>query len=164
MNTFVPKSFSHSFRRAVNSIKMAGVTIFLAYPFIAQTMFQFFACRKLDEATELLSADYQINCADPFYENMMPIGVLCVLLFPIGLPVLGLALVLRKGESLLESGRFAFITSDYKLKFFWWEATEMVSNASADCFTILAPHLSHTRSCFSQLRKTLLTGGEQRNR
>lgn len=114
------------------AIKMSFAAIFLVYAFIAQAMFESFACRDLGpELGSWLAVDYQTSCDDSRYTTLVSFSTLGVLVYPIGVPA-GTLYVLWKSRSQLTDRssttftRYSFLVADYLPEFWYWECIEML--------------------------------------
>ena len=74
---------------------------------MSQTVFQGFSCRQLDESEEWLDVDFQVSCTSDSYLAFVSLGLIGVLVYPLGLPTFAL-LVLMKNNSDIKSGGAAY--------------------------------------------------------
>ena len=74
---------------------------------MSQTVFQGFSCCPLDESEEWLDVDFQISCTSDSYLAFVSLGLIGVLVYPLGLPTFAL-LVLMKNNSDIKSGGAAY--------------------------------------------------------
>ena len=79
----------------------------LSDPFVSQTVFQGFSCRQLDESEEWLDVDFQISCTSDSYLAFVSLGLIGVLVYPLGLPTFAL-LLLMKNSGDIKSGGAAY--------------------------------------------------------
>ena len=110
--------------------KMALTVIFLVFPFVCQTTFAGFSCLQLAEEESWLAVDYQISCeADSHFTFMATLGALNVLLYPIGIPLGTLFLLLKNKDEIAAQGpaadRYDFLVGDYESRYYFWEVAEM---------------------------------------
>lgn len=102
-------------------IKMVYLTLFLIYPFVSQTVFQGFSCRRLDKDEEWLEVDFQISCASDAYTIFKVFGLLGVCIYPIGIPTVTLLQLVRNSKTIKTHGpgreRYEFLVADYKPEF-----------------------------------------------
>ena len=95
-------------------------------------MFQGFACRTLADNESWLAVDYQISCESDSYVAFEILGTIGVLAVPVGIPSLSLLVVLknrvgiRKGPGDPSFDRYAFLVSDYKSEYFFFDCLEML--------------------------------------
>ena len=86
-----------------------------------QTCFQTFSCRQFSEAESYLDVDYQIGCHEDGYQRFRnTIGLLGVFVFPIGIPLLSLLLLLKNNSGIRANGpardRYEFLVADYQVR------------------------------------------------
>ena len=74
---------------------------------MSQTVFQGFSCRQLDENEEWLDVDFQISCTSDSYRAFANVGLVAVLIYPLGLPTCAL-LLLFKNSGEIKSGGAAY--------------------------------------------------------
>ena len=90
----------------------------LSDPFVSQTVFQGFSCRQLDESEEWLDVDFQISCTSDSYLAFVSLGLIGVLVYPLGLPTFALLLLLKNSGDIKSGGatyeRYEFLVAgDY---------------------------------------------------
>jgi len=112
-------------------MQMGFIVIFLLYPSTSQTVFQGFSCRQLAPEEKWLSADYQLSCETLGYNFFQLWGIAFACVWPIGIPVLTLlALLKNRKEMRIKNSparlKYAFIVTDYKPTFFYWECIDML--------------------------------------
>ena len=99
-------------------IKMVFLTLFLIYPFVSQTVFQGFSCRRLGEDEEWLEVDFHVSCASDAYTGFKFFGLVGVCVYPIGIPIVTLLQLLRNSNAIKNNGpgreRYEFLVADYK--------------------------------------------------
>eukprot|EP01047_Picozoa_sp_COSAG01_P049848 COSAG01_NODE_4981_length_4573_cov_2.672105_2_plen_1101_part_00 len=106
--------------------------VFLAYPGLTCRIFDIFSCRDLGPDTipgSVLHADYGVDC-DSTWGWRNGLGVVLVLLWPIGIPAALLMSMLRHRKSIVaqdsETTRmFFFIVADYRVECWYWEVVEL---------------------------------------
>lgn len=129
----------YAVRKSVEGIanhcaKMFLMAVFLVYPFCAQSMFQGFSCHRLSETGAYVEADYRISCLSSGYTDVfMPVGKIGIALFPIGVPLVTLFLLLKNTAGIRDGGpareRYLFLVNDYKPGFHFWDTLEMLRKA-----------------------------------
>ena len=97
----------------------------LIHPLL-QTMFQSFSCHKLSEDEQWLRVDYKIGCHQDTYQAFLPtLGLLGIVAFPIGIPVISLLLLLKNHKGIRAEGpardRYDFLVADYKPAYYYWD-------------------------------------------
>ena len=83
------------------------LAVIVADPFVSQTVFQGFSCHKLDENEEWLDVDFQISCTSDNYLAFVSLGLVGVLVYPLGLSTCAL-LMLFKNSGEIKSGGAAY--------------------------------------------------------
>lgn len=114
----------HFARKAENiadrCIRMALTAIFLTFPFVSQTTFQGFSCLQLDRDERWLDIDLQIDCDSDGHAVFYYFGVIGVLLYPVGIPVATMWVLVKNRASIKMDGpmrtRYEFLVTDYKRK------------------------------------------------
>lgn len=92
-----------------SSLNWAFLGIFLIYPSICTNLFTIFHCFTVgvDENgadVAYIMSDFRYQCSGDFYEAHYMLGLLFVLLYPIGIPVVGgIVLLLRRKDITAES-------------------------------------------------------------
>lgn len=75
---------------------------------------------QLDREERWLDVDLQINCDSDGHSTFHWFGVLGVLMYPVGVPVATLVMLVKNGRGIKTDGpirtRFEFLVSDYKRK------------------------------------------------
>ena len=101
-------------------IRMALTAIFLTFPFVSQTTFQGFSCLQLDQNERWLDIDLQIDCDSDGHAVFYYFGVIGVLLYPVGIPVATMWVLVKNRASIKMDGpmrtRYEFLVTDYKRK------------------------------------------------
>jgi hypothetical protein len=84
-------------------------------PFVSQTVFQGFSCRQLDENEEWLDVDFQISCTSDSYFAFVSLGLVGVLVYPLGLPTCALLLLFKNSGEIKSGGpayeRYEFLVA-----------------------------------------------------
>ena len=129
----------YAVRKSVEGIanhcaKMFLMAVFLVYPFVTQSMFQGFSCHRLSETEQYLEADYRIDCLSSGYTDVFtPVGKVGIVLFPLGIPIVTLFLLLKNTKEISAGGpmreRYLFLVNDYKPGFHFWDTLEMLRKA-----------------------------------
>eukprot|EP00964_Phaeocystis_antarctica_P092104 scaffold59184_cov68-Phaeocystis_antarctica.AAC.2 len=138
--------------------------VFFAFPLVSSRAFQAFDCEEFDDGTRFLRVDYSLDCHDAEYGRVVSLAWVAIALYPIGIPLLYLALLLSARKAILTeqptalSRSLTFLYQDYAPSMFWWEVVEISKKARCPLcrFTltaILAAHASTNvlalRSCSS---------------
>jgi hypothetical protein len=62
--------------------------LFLIYPGVATRIFRTFQCKELDDGSQVLMADFAIDCSSDAHRAMMGYAVLMLFVYPLGAPTL----------------------------------------------------------------------------
>jgi hypothetical protein len=113
------------------AVQMGLFVTFLIYPFVSQTIFAGFNCRRLGDHEAWLSADYQISCNTVGHVVYIAIATIGVMVYPIGVPLGTVFLLVKNRHDMkVENSpgrlRYAFLVSDFKPQYYYWETVEMV--------------------------------------
>jgi hypothetical protein len=80
-----------------------------------------FSCRQLDNEEEWLEVDFQISCLSDSYLAFVSLGMVGVLIYPLGIPTLTLLQLWRKSKEIKSRGpaleRYEFLVADYTPEF-----------------------------------------------
>ena len=147
-------------------IKMVFLTLFLIYPFVSQTVFQGFSCRRLDEDEEWLEVDFQISCSSDAYTAFKVFGFFGVCFYPIGIPTITLLQLMRNSAGIKTHGpgreRYEFLVSDYKPEYLPQTTNREVPLLHfCICDPVAFPCVLsryYYWDCLEMLRKAFLTG------
>lgn len=71
--------------------------LFMVHSPISQTAFRWLDCRKIGDES-YLHVDYSINCSDDIHKSFIPLAVLMIIVYSIGIPFM-LGLYLFKNRS-----------------------------------------------------------------
>lgn len=75
---------------------------FLVYSSVSATVFQMFACDKLDDEYEYLRADYRILCTDAKHRALEVYAGIMIALYPVGIPLLYAVLLHYRRDILVD--------------------------------------------------------------
>ena len=104
---------------------------FFAFPLVSSRAFQAFDCEEFDDGTRFLRADYSLACYGIEHDRVVSLAWVAIALYPIGVPLLYLALLLSARKAILTeqptelSRSLTFLHQDYALSMFWWELVEI---------------------------------------
>ncbi|CAN0250034.1 unnamed protein product [Scytosiphon promiscuus] len=104
---------------------------FLIYSSVSSTVFQTFACEKLDDGAEYLRADYSIQCTDAKHKNFEIYAGIMIFVYPVGIPLL-YAILLFQRRDVLANGdadktkaqSIAGLWEPYRPERFYYEVVE----------------------------------------
>ena len=104
--------------------------LFLLYPIVTQKAFQAFSCYHFDQgestSTSWLRADVEIECGTGVHDGARALGLLAILLYPVGLLMLfGWLLYcarhdIRSGRKTPLSKAIAFLYREYEVRMLFW--------------------------------------------
>ena len=109
--------------------------LFFAFPLVSSRAFQAFDCEEFDDGTRFLRADYSLNCNDAEYRRVFFLAWVAIALYPVGVPLLYLTLLLCARKAILTeqptalSRSLTFLHQDYELSMYWWEMVEICKKA-----------------------------------
>jgi len=105
--------------------------LFFTFPLVSSRAFQAFDCEEFDDGTHFLRADYSLACFDTEHGRVVSLAWVAIALYPIGVPLLYLALLLSARKAILAeqptdlSRSLTFLHQDYEPSMFWWEMVEI---------------------------------------
>ena len=117
--------------------------LFFAFPLVSSRAFQAFDCEEFDDGTRFLRVDYSLDCNDAEHGRVVSLAWVAIALYPIGVPLLYLALLLSAREAILTeqptdlSRSLTFLHQDYEPSMYWWEMVEISKKAHAAFYTTL---------------------------
>ena len=109
--------------------------LFFVFPLISSRAFQAFDCDDFDGGTSFLRADYSLACYGTEYGRVVSLAWGAIALYPLGVPLLYLALLLFARKAILTeqptelSRSLTFLHQDYAPSMFWWELVEIFRKA-----------------------------------
>ena len=123
------------------------VVLFFAFPTVSSLAFQAFSCEDFDDGSSYLSADYSVDCNDEAqYAPVRRLASVAIALYPVGVPLLSLGLLLRARTAILTehptplSRALSFLHQDMEPRFFWWEIVEIGKKLLlVGFFTLIVP-------------------------
>jgi NADH:ubiquinone oxidoreductase subunit 3 (subunit A) len=132
-------------RKAENHAKSAYRTffvIFLLYPLLSRTAFHMMpnSCQVLDEAEIWHMDDLSIDCSSKMHVAFMIFGGVCIIAYPIGIPLIFLLLLWkdeRKRQATHpyevgvsptrpQTSSFEFLRKDYQVKYYYFETVFLI--------------------------------------
>ena len=118
--------------------------LFFAFPLVLSRAFQALECEEFDDGSRFLRADYSLDCDDAEYRRVVDLAWVAIALYPLGVPLLYLTLLLcarkaiRTEQPTALSRSLTFLHQDYELSMYWWEMIEIFKKAR--CTRVYAPH------------------------
>ena len=109
--------------------------LFFAFPLVSSRAFQALECEEFDDGTRFLRADYSLDCNDAQHRRVFFLAWVAIALYPVGVPLLYLTLLLCARKAILTeqptalSRSLTFLHQDYELSMYWWEIVEISKKA-----------------------------------
>ena len=103
---------------------------FLVFPMVSSAAFQAFSCEGFDDGRSYLRADYAVECETPAHARAQQLAWLGIALYPIGISVLYVLLLVRARVAIASNNPTAlsealdFLVRDYEPAYLWWELIE----------------------------------------
>lgn len=125
--------------------------LFFAFPLVSSRAFQAFDCEEFDDGSRFLRADYSLDCNNAEYRRVRDLALVAIFLYPVGIPLLNLTLLLCARKAILAeqptalSRSLTFLHQDYELSMYWWEMVEIAKKAR--CPICTAASSLHTHIC-----------------
>ena len=97
---------------------------------VSSAAFQAFSCDDFDTGRSYLRADYAVECGTAVHARAKLLAWLGIGLYPCGISLLYVALMLRARRALVDekptalAKALAFLVRDYEPGYFWWELVE----------------------------------------
>ncbi len=110
-------------------IKLVVFAVFLLYPTISQRILSFFVCREV-EGVSYLSADFHLRCDSDEYKRYVPLAVICVLVYPVGIPFGVLTILYRNRNRMkIPSVQLAYglLFEAYQRQFWYFEIVDLLA-------------------------------------
>jgi len=112
----------------------AFFVLILMYLRTSATILMMFNCRVFEPLPDgspvrLLEADYDRDCETEGHTQMVGVGIIFVMIYPLGVPGLFCILLFKNRETINDSiniQKYGFIFKDYGPVFFWWEIWDLV--------------------------------------
>ena len=136
----------------LTALPWALVALFAFVPSVSTRIFSAFACQGFgyDDATGAehlyLHADLAIRCAGDAYRTLTSEATGLILLWPVGVPVLFLALLRIARPAIVQrlpsalSVAVSFLHAEYEPELFFWELLELFRKLFLTGFVLLVPH------------------------
>ena len=142
---------AHREERHESEVMVMSTVLLMTYiilPTVSVTIFNLFACESFDDGTRMLMVDYSISCQTDTYTAYKVLGVFMVLVWPLGVPLLYLAVLYRRRHRLnpaywvpeckdmdeeqicnfreenSRNDNIRFLFDMYRPKTWWWEVLE----------------------------------------
>lgn len=85
-------------------VSMVLLLTFFVYSSVSSTLFQMFACERLDDGRNYLRADYRIDCDSPTHKELQAYAGVMIVLYTVGIPALFSYLLFKHSKVLMEEG------------------------------------------------------------
>ena len=110
--------------------------IFLLYPLLSRTAFHLYACQSLGEGEQWHKDDMAIDCTSGVHSLFMVIGFVCIVIYPIGIPLVFLFLLWRNENDKAvhpdgtepttpKTSAYDFLKKDYKPAYYYFECVTL---------------------------------------
>ena len=109
--------------------------LFYAFPIVFSWAFRALDCEEFDDGTRFLRVDYSLDCNDAEHGRVVSLAWVAIALYPIGIPLLYLTLLLSARQAILAeqptdlSRSLTFLHQDYAPSMYWWEMVEISKKA-----------------------------------
>ena len=121
--------------------------LFFTFPLVSSRAIQALDCEKFDDERVFLRVDYSLDCEDDAeYPRVLFLALVAIALYPVGVPLLFLTLLLcarkaiRTEQPTALSRSLTFLHQDYELSMYWWEMVEISKKARCAVCTASMPH------------------------
>jgi len=102
--------------------------MYIFYLMLVNKSFELFRCTSLPDGHSYMDVAPSERCYDGTWKNYLPVAILAIIIYAVGLPVFFFYQTFRHRHNLMDSTfrtRFGYIYSRYKTKYFWWFVLEM---------------------------------------
>ena len=103
---------------------------FLVFPMVSSAAFRAFSCEAFDDGRSYLRADYAVECDTDEHSRAKSLAWLGIALYPVGISLLYVGLLLRASRAILDdqptalSRSLGFLVRDLEPAYLWWELLE----------------------------------------
>jgi hypothetical protein len=110
--------------------KLIFFTLFLIYPNLSRVTLQMFQCIEINGVTYMV-ADFNLICYDDRWKASLPIGIIGVLLYPIGIPIIFFFYLFKNRKRLWTSKkvryRYGLLFAAYHKEMWFFEMCDMLN-------------------------------------
>ena len=115
--------------------KIITFVVFFLYPGMSVKIFRVFKCRELDNDEFFLTADMSVRCFEGSWNTYMIFGIVCIVLFVIGIPVFTFIILHYHRHALFDeehpdyptlNDKYATLYEQYEPEFYYWEVCVML--------------------------------------
>lgn len=116
----------------LGSLPVILVISFVFCPMVTSAAFSAFDCATLDNGKQYLRVDYSISCDTNYYGLVRACATVAVLIYPIGIPLLYVVLLLCAKAAILNdeptefSSAIRFLHAAYEPHLCFWEVVETI--------------------------------------
>ncbi len=135
-------------RRRGKLLKLVLFTMFAIYPTEASRILNMFVCKQV-EGSYYLIQDFNVKCYDARWQRFVAPNVICILIYPIGIPVYFAYLLFNNRKTLGDMRtrmRIGFLYDGYATHVWWFELVRRFVLMRAHLF-LLSPGMSARCSC-----------------
>jgi hypothetical protein len=114
--------------------------VLLVYPPLSRRILEFFQCSENIDGAFYLVRDYSIECYNTEWFSILPIAIIVLVLYAVGIPLFILLSLWKIRKSLKDpktSSRFGFLYNAYRPSMFLWDAWELVKTLFLTSIIIL---------------------------
>jgi len=136
--------------RALQVLPLVLLVVFVMLPSVSRTIFAVWDCVPYKSGpgttVEYLRRDLSVICGSDEHDRMAFVGILFVLLWPVGMQILFCFTLFSNRKALSRgidnsySRATRFLTGGYKKEYFYWEMIELFRRLTCSGFVILIPH------------------------
>ncbi len=109
-------------------MKLLVFALFLMYPTISARVLSFFVCRDIN-GTRYLAADFHLECNDSDWSRNVPLAIICLLVYPIGIPLVIFIILYRNRNRLLipeVALAYGLLYEGYHARYYYFELADLV--------------------------------------
>ncbi|TFJ84058.1 hypothetical protein NSK_004532 [Nannochloropsis salina CCMP1776] len=100
--------------------------ILLIYPAVSRVVLGAVNCRTLDNGRRYLVSDFTIDCRSRYYLRYMPLIVLALTVYPVGIPVMFFLLLKYRRNVHPWDENLSFLYKTYRRRYWWFEIYELL--------------------------------------
>ncbi len=140
-------------RRRGKLLKLVLFTMFAIYPTEASRILNMYICKRV-EGSYYLIQDFNVKCYDATWQRFVVPNIICILIYPIGIPVFFAYLLFNNRKTLSDMRtrmRIGFLYDGYATHVWWFELVRHFRACSprpaltwACAFSCLAGHVPQT--------------------
>ncbi len=125
------KRFTHAMRTHYTNhvLQFTMWVVLIIYPPLSRRSLEYFNCSSNIDGTFYLTKDYTIECFTGEWNAMLPVAIVSVAIYPLGIPAL-FAFQLWKHRKKLDDdavlARYGFLYEPYQRQAFLWDIWEML--------------------------------------